>query len=90
MARGGTSRKAIALRDAGDEGPILAWLPTPGDRFDECIARNVDLWRIGTVDVDGNLARVSGSWSPGKNSSQDRYGSGQIRCNRRRLARPRA
>ena len=35
--------EAITLRDAGDEGPILAWLPTPGDRFDECIARNVDL-----------------------------------------------
>lgn len=48
--RGGASwlgvallEEAITLRDAGDDGPILAWLPTPGDRFDECIARSIDL-----------------------------------------------
>lgn len=35
--------EAILLRDAGDAGPILAWLPTPGDRFADCIARGIDL-----------------------------------------------
>ena len=35
--------EALTLRAAGDDGPILAWLPTPGDRFDECIRLGIDL-----------------------------------------------
>ena len=36
--------EAIALRDAGDAGNILAWLSTPGDpHLAECVARQVDL-----------------------------------------------
>lgn len=35
--------EAITLRRAGDEGPLFAWLPVPGDRFDECIRLDVDL-----------------------------------------------
>ncbi len=35
--------EAIALRDAGDLGPILAWLPVPGDKFAECVHRKIDL-----------------------------------------------
>ncbi len=35
--------EAIALRDAGDTGRMLAWLPTPGDQFAECIRADVDL-----------------------------------------------
>lgn len=35
--------EAILLRDAGDTGPILAWLPVPGDKFAECVSRNIDL-----------------------------------------------
>ncbi len=35
--------EAITLREAGDDGSIFAWLPVPGDRFDECIRLNVDL-----------------------------------------------
>ncbi len=35
--------EAIALRDAGDLGPILAWLPVLGDKFAECVHRKIDL-----------------------------------------------
>jgi len=35
--------EAIALRDAGDEGPILAWLAVPGAPWAECLARGIDV-----------------------------------------------
>ena len=35
--------EAVALREGGVPGPILAWLNTPHDRFAECIARDIDL-----------------------------------------------
>ena len=35
--------EAIALRDAGIEAPILAWLNTLDDQFKECIDRGIDL-----------------------------------------------
>ncbi len=59
--------EAIALRDAGDSGPILAWLPVPGDKFFECVSRNVDLgvsapWMLTQIAqasaVAGRAARI--------------------------------
>lgn len=35
--------EAIALRDAGIEVPVLAWLHTVGDRFAECVGRGIDI-----------------------------------------------
>jgi alanine racemase len=35
--------EAISLRQAGDTGPLLAWLAVPSDRFDLCVLEDVDL-----------------------------------------------
>lgn len=35
--------EAITLRESGVSGPIFAWLPTPGDKFDRCIALDIEL-----------------------------------------------
>ena len=35
--------EALALRQAGDRGRLLAWLLAPGDRIHECLAADVDL-----------------------------------------------
>lgn len=35
--------EAVALRQAGDRGRLLAWLLAPGDRIQECINADVDL-----------------------------------------------
>lgn len=47
-------QEALALREAGDQGRILTWLPTPGDRFDLCIRNDIDLsasstWMISEI-----------------------------------------
>jgi alanine racemase len=39
--------EALALRDAGIEAPILAWLHTPGSDFSAAIAANIDLGSSG-------------------------------------------
>jgi alanine racemase len=35
--------EALALREAGDQGRLLAWLLVPGDNIAECIAADIDL-----------------------------------------------
>ncbi|CAB4847947.1 unannotated protein [freshwater metagenome] len=59
--------EAIALRDAGDAGPILAWLAVPGAPWAECLAHDIDvsvaeLWALAEVcaaaSVTGLRARV--------------------------------
>lgn len=50
--------EALALREAGDRGPLLAWLLVPGDRIRECIAADVDLsvsapWAISEISAAG-------------------------------------
>jgi len=35
--------EALALREAGDQGPILCWLAVPGERFAECIDAGIDV-----------------------------------------------
>lgn len=60
-------QEALALRESGDTGRILAWLPTPGDRFDLCIRQDIDLsvassWMISEIAAAaaavGKVARV--------------------------------
>lgn len=53
--------EAIALREAGDAGPILAWLAVPGDPFVECVRRDVDLnigaeWMLSEIVAAAQLA----------------------------------
>ena len=35
--------EALALREAGDEGPLLCWLAVPGEDYGPAVARQVDL-----------------------------------------------
>lgn len=35
--------EALALRAAGDTGRLLCWLAVPGERFDACIAADIDV-----------------------------------------------
>lgn len=56
--------EAIALRESGDTGPILAWLAVPGDSFIECVRRDVDLnvgaeWMLSEIVAAAKLARRS-------------------------------
>lgn len=44
--------EAIALRDAGIQAPVLAWLHTVGDRFAECVDRGIDIGVNGARAVD--------------------------------------
>jgi alanine racemase len=59
--------EALALRHAGDTGPLLAWLLVPGDRIEECVRADVDLsasapWAIDEIAAAaraaGRIARV--------------------------------
>lgn len=59
--------EALALRAAGDTGPVLCWLATPGERFADAVAAGIDLsasapWTIdefvGAAETAGRPARV--------------------------------
>ncbi|MFI0432465.1 MAG: alanine racemase [Candidatus Nanopelagicales bacterium] len=39
--------EALALRDAGDTGPLLCWLSVPGDPFVACIEADIDVSAYG-------------------------------------------
>ena len=45
--------EALALREAGFEVPVLAWLHTPGSDFSAAVAHNIDLgcsgWELGHI-----------------------------------------
>ena len=36
-------QEALDLRAAGDQGPLFAWLATPGDQFAACVKADIDL-----------------------------------------------
>lgn len=55
--------EALALRQAGDVGRLLAWLLVPGDRVAECLAADVDLsanapWAVAEI---ADAARAAGA-----------------------------
>lgn len=54
--------EAIALRDAGVTARTLAWLHTVGDRFADCISRDIDIAVNGVRSVDevASAARIAG------------------------------
>ncbi|MGW1341968.1 alanine racemase [Kribbella sp. NPDC002412] len=50
--------EALALRDAGDTGPIFCWLTTPGEPLSEAIAAGIDLSAGAPWEIDELAAGV--------------------------------
>ncbi len=50
--------EALALRAAGDTGPIFCWLTTPGETLDEAIAAGIDLSASAPWEIDELAAAV--------------------------------
>ncbi|MGH3485699.1 MAG: alanine racemase [Nocardioidaceae bacterium] len=44
--------EALALRDAGDDGPLLCWLAVPGESYATAVAADVDLTASSTWQLD--------------------------------------
>jgi alanine racemase len=44
--------EALALRDAGDAGPLLCWLAVPGESYTAAVAADVDLTASSTWQLD--------------------------------------
>ncbi len=58
-----TIDEALALRDAGDEGPLLCWLTVPGDDWAAAIDAGIDVTAYSVAELDaiaatGRPARV--------------------------------
>ena len=51
--------EALALRDAGDAGPIFCWLTTPGEPLSEAIAAGIDLSAGAPWEIDELAAGVT-------------------------------
>ncbi|GAA5146335.1 alanine racemase [Nocardioides marinquilinus] len=47
-----TLDEARALREAGDTGPLLAWLTVPGERYDDVLAAGVDVTAYSVAQLD--------------------------------------
>jgi alanine racemase len=44
--------EALALRAAGDTGPILTWLTVPGERYEACLEAGVDVTAYTVAELD--------------------------------------
>lgn len=55
-----TIEEALALRAAGDTGPVLCWLSAPGDDFTAAVAAGVDVTAYSVVELD-EIAAVGGA-----------------------------
>jgi alanine racemase len=55
--------EALALRAAGDTGPILSWLAVPGERYDQAIAAGIEVsaYSVNQLDEISAAARAAGS-----------------------------
>lgn len=47
-----TLDEALALRGAGDDGPILCWLAVPGEEYAEAVAAGIDVTAYTTEELD--------------------------------------
>jgi alanine racemase len=58
-----TVEEALALRQGGDQGPVLCWLTTPGQVYDEAVAAGIDLtaYTLGEVADVAAAARRTGT-----------------------------
>lgn len=57
-----TIDEALALRAAGDTGPLLCWLTVPGDRWGDAIAADVEV----TIRSEAELAEVIATGLPAR------------------------
>jgi len=55
-----TIDEALALRAAGDRGPLLCWLSAPGDDFAGAVAAGVDVTAYSVAELD-EIAAVGGA-----------------------------
>ena len=55
-----TIEEALALRAAGDTGPVLCWLSAPGDDFAGAVAAGVDVTAYSEAELD-EIAAVGGA-----------------------------
>ena len=56
-----TIDEALALRAAGDDGPILCWLTVPGEDYAAAVAADIDLTAYSCDEVDEIAAAGSGA-----------------------------
>jgi alanine racemase len=56
-----TLSEALALRDAGDTGPLLCWLTTPGEEYAAAIAAGIDVTVYSLADLAEVLDAVGDS-----------------------------
>lgn len=54
-----TPEEALALRAAGDTGPVLCWLATPGVAYAAAIAAGIDVTVYSTAELDEVLAAAT-------------------------------
>jgi alanine racemase len=47
-----TLDEALALREAGDDGPLLCWLTVPGEAYDDALAARVDVTAYSVAELD--------------------------------------
>ena len=55
-----TIDEALALRDAGDTGPLLCWLTVPGEDYAAAVAADIELTAYSTEELD-EIVRAVGS-----------------------------
>ena len=77
--------EALALRTAGDAGPLLSWLAVPGERYDAAIAADVELTAYGAEQLRRDRG---GGDRPAcrRGPAQGRHRTVPRRCDLRRLA----
>ena len=58
--------EALALRAAGDTGPVLCWLATPGERFADAVAAGIDLSASAPWTVDELVIAAEAAGRPAR------------------------
>ncbi len=61
-----TLDEALALREAGDTGRLLAWLTVPGEDWAPAVAADVDVTAYSTAELDDLVAAVARAQRPAR------------------------
>lgn len=61
-----TPAEALAVRDAGDDGPLLCWLTVPDDDLAPVVAAGVDVTAYGLADLAQVAAGVTAAGRPAR------------------------
>ena len=61
-----TLDEALALREAGDSGPILAWLTVPGEDYADAIRAGIDLTAYSVAELDEIAAATDTAKRPAR------------------------